>query len=158
MSALDDDPASAWHGSSRLYHTHCSARIDLAIQIEAADVIKILIVDDQATVRKGLRMRLEAESDLLVVGEAADGETALFLAKALAPDVVLMDVKMPRMDGIEATEALRIACPHAAVIMLSIYDDAQTRARAENAGAKAFVPKSVPTDMLRATIRQITGV
>jgi DNA-binding NarL/FixJ family response regulator len=121
---------------------------------EEAEVIKILIVDDQPAVRQGLFMRLEAEPDLEVVGEAADGETALTLAHALCPDVVLMDVEMHAMDGIAATEALHATSPHIAVIMLSIYDDAQTRARAEQAGAMAFVPKSVPTDMLLATIRQ----
>ncbi len=128
--------------------------IEPARSVEETDVIRLLIVDDQASVRKGLRMRLEVEPDLLIVGEAADGETALSLAHTLCPNVVLMDVRMPGMDGIAATERLRAICPSVAVIMLSVYDDAQTRAQAAKAGARAFVPKSVPTDMLLATIRQ----
>lgn len=118
-------------------------------------MIRLLIVDDQLAVRQGLRMRLAAEPDLEVVGEAPDGEVALSSALALCPDVVLMDVEMPRMDGFAATDTLRKLCPSAAVIMLSIHDDARTRARAEDAGAVAFVVKSLPTDMLLATIRQV---
>lgn len=118
-------------------------------------MIRLLIVDDQPAVRQGLRMRLAAEPDLEVVGEAADGEVALSSVQALCPDVVLMDVEMPHMDGIAATGALRKLCPSTAVIMLSIHDDARTRAQAENAGAAAFVGKSLPTDMLLATIRQV---
>ena len=118
-------------------------------------MIRLLIVDDQAAVRHGLRMRLGAEPDLEVVGEAADGEVALSSAQALCPDVVLMDVEMPGMDGIATTDTLRKLCPSTAVIMLSMYDDSRTRARAEDAGAVAFVAKSVPTDMLLAAIRQV---
>ena len=118
-------------------------------------MIRVLIVDDQPAVRQGLRMRLAAEPDLEVVGEAADGEVALSCAQALCPDVVLMDVEMPHMDGIAATDTLRKLCPSTAVIVLSMYDDARTRARAEDAGAAAFVAKSLPTDTLLATIRQV---
>jgi two-component system response regulator NreC len=117
-------------------------------------MIKLLIVDDQPSVRTGLHMCLTAEPDLTVVGEAADGEAALDLARTLSPDVVLMDVEMPHMDGIAATDTLHKICPSMAVIMLSIYDDAQTRARAEKVGAVGFVPKSAPTETLLATIRQ----
>jgi len=117
-------------------------------------MIKLLIVDDQPSVRTGLHMRLAAEPDFTVVGEAADGEVALDLARTLSPDVVLMDAEMPHMGGLAATDTLHQIYPSMAVIMLSIHDDAQTRARAEKAGAVGFVPKSVPTDMLLAAIRQ----
>jgi two-component system response regulator NreC len=120
-----------------------------------AEMIKLLIVDDQPAVRKGLQMRLEAEPDLSVIGEAPDGEAAVELAQALGPDVVLMDVEMPHMDGIAAANALRRTCPDISVIMLSIHDDAGTRTCAEQAGAAAFVPKYVPTDRLLAAIRQV---
>ena len=119
-----------------------------------AEMIRLLIVDDQPAVRKGLHMRLAAESDLLVVGEAPDGEIALDLAQTLFPDVVLMDVEMPHMDGITATNALHSICPNTLVIILSIHDDARTRERAEHAGAAAFIPKSMPANMLLAAIRQ----
>lgn len=118
-------------------------------------VIRILIVDDQPSVRKGLVMRLAAEPDLHVVGEAAGGQAALKLAASLSPDVVLMDIEMPNMDGIAATSALHSLCPKSSIIILSIHDDKQTCERAEHAGAAAFVPKSMPTNNLLATIRQV---
>ena len=118
-------------------------------------MIRLLIVDDQLAVRQGLRMLLTAEPDFQVVGEASDGEGALSLAQTLNPDVVLMDVEMPHSDGIAAAQALHTACPHVAVIMLSIHDDAMTQALARKAGAAAFVPKSIPADMLLAAIRQV---
>ncbi len=118
-------------------------------------MIRVLIVDDQPAVRKGLHMRLEAEPDLSVIGEAPDGEVAVELAQALGPDIVLMDVEMPHMDGIATAHALQSICPSVSVIMLSIHDDARTRTCAEKAGAAAFVPKCVPTDRLLATIRQV---
>ena len=120
-----------------------------------AEMIRLLIVDDQPAVRTGLQMRLAVEPDLSVIGAVSDGEAAVELAQAVCPDIVLMDVEMPHMDGIAAANALRRICPNAAVIMLSIHDDAGTRKCAEQAGAAAFVPKYVPTDRLLAAIRQV---
>jgi DNA-binding NarL/FixJ family response regulator len=117
-------------------------------------MIKLLLVDDEPAVRRGLHMRLAAEPDLEIVGEAADGQAALALAEKLNPDVVLMDIAMTPTNGITTTQALHMMLPHVAVIILSIHDDALTQERAEKAGAVAFVPKRVPTDMLLATIRQ----
>jgi DNA-binding NarL/FixJ family response regulator len=139
---------------NHLNYTIASKLLVSSHPYEVAGMIKLLIVDDQPSVRTGLRMRLAAEPDFTVVGEAADGEVALDLARTLSPDVVLMDVEMPHMGGIAATDTLHQMYPSMAVIMLSIHDDAQTRARAEKAGAVGFVPKSVPTEMLLATIRQ----
>ncbi len=119
--------------------------------------ISIVLVDDQATVRRGLRMRLTMEPDVEVVGEAESGEAALRLVRALSPDVVLMDVEMPGMDGIVATAELRATAPHVAVVILSLYDDARTRARAREAGAAAFVAKHQAKTTLLATIRRVVS-
>lgn len=118
-------------------------------------MIRVILVDDQITVRHGLRMRLMLEPDMLVVGEAGDGQEALHLALSLSPDVVLMDIEMPGMDGIAATEAMKAQAPQSAVVMLSIYADTLTRTRAQVAGAVAFVEKQGTTGELLATIRQI---
>ncbi len=117
-------------------------------------MIKLLLVDDQPTVRQGLRMRLTLEPDLTVVGEASTAEEALALVQSLAPDIVLMDVEMPGMDGIAATAAVRASARQGAVVILSIHDDALTRARAQAAGAVAFVEKRGKTEELLAAIRQ----
>ena len=120
-------------------------------------MIRVLLVDDQAVVRHALRGRFQLEPDLEIVGEASSGSEALLLAQTLTPDVVLMDVQMPEMDGIEATAALRRISPQSAVVMLSIYDDAQTRGRAQAAGAVALVEKRGPAETLLASIRQAAG-
>ena len=124
---------------------------------KGAATIIIVLVDDQASVRRGLRMRLSMEPDVEVVGEAESGEAALRLVRALSPDVVLMDVEMPGMDGIVATAALRATAPHVAVVILSLYDDARTRARAREAGAAAFVAKHQAKSTLLATIRRVVS-
>ena len=117
-------------------------------------MIRLLLVDDQPVVRKGLRMRLTMEPDITVVGEAGTGEEALVLVRSLAPDIVLMDVEMPGMDGITTTEILRTSIQQSAVVMLSIYDDVHTRARAQAAGAAGFVEKRGAIEALLTTIRQ----
>ena len=104
--------------------------------------------------RRTLRVRFHLEPDLEVVGEASTGSEALALAQTLTPDVVLMDLLMLGMDGIKATAALRRAVPQSVVVILSIYDDAQTRGRAQAAGAVALVEKRGATDALLAAIRQ----
>jgi DNA-binding NarL/FixJ family response regulator len=121
-------------------------------------MIRILIVDDQPAVRKGLRMLFAAAADLRVVGEASDCETALDLAISLRPDIILVDVEMPRVDGIATAAALHGICPQASIVVLSFHDDAPTRARAQQSGAAAFVAKSRPPDVLLSTIRQVAGI
>lgn len=115
--------------------------------------IRILLVDDQAVVRRGLKMRLEVEPDFEVVGEAEDGRV-LDQVRSLSPDVVLMDVSMPEMDGIQATEALTESGSRAAVVMLSMHDDARVVGRAFSAGAVGFVAKHDPEGELAAAIRR----
>ncbi len=120
-------------------------------------MIRVLLVDDQPAVRRGLRVRFQLEPDMQVVGEASTGREALTLAQALTPDVVLLDIEMPGMDGIEATAALRTVVPLSAVVILSIHTDRQTRMRAQAAGAVAFVEKRGTTDTLLSAIRQAAG-
>lgn len=117
-------------------------------------MISILIVDDQPTVRRGLRMRLALEHDMQIVGEAENGEVALRLAQTLHPTIVLMDVEMPRLDGIATTAALRDLAPDSAVIMLSVHCDRRMKARAREAGAVAYLEKHTADAALLDTIRQ----
>jgi DNA-binding NarL/FixJ family response regulator len=124
--------------------------------VSGSEMIRVLIVDDQPAVRKGLLMLFAAAADLRVVGEAADSQSALELAVSLCPDIILVDVEMPHMDGIATAATLHGICPQASIIILSFHDDAPTRARAEDAGAAAFVAKSMPADTLLTTIRQVS--
>jgi DNA-binding NarL/FixJ family response regulator len=116
-------------------------------------MITVLLVDDQPVMRSGLRMRLELEPDMAVIGEAGDGVAAVALAREKRPDVIIMDIEMPVMDGIAATAAIRSAVPESAVVVHSLYDDAATQARARAAGAVAFVGKHRLEAPLLAAIR-----
>lgn len=115
--------------------------------------IEVLLVDDEPAVLRGLRMRLELEADIRVVGEAGDGATAVEAARLLSPDVVLMDVNLPVADGITATRELAAGVPNAAVVILSLHDDQQTIDRSLAAGAVAFVGKQQMDGDLLAAIR-----
>lgn len=117
-------------------------------------MIRVLLVDDQAVVRRALRTRFHLEPDLQVIGEASTSSEALALAQTLSPDVVLMDIEMPGMDGIETTAALRRVVPQSAVVILSISNDPQTRGQAQAVGAVAFVEKRGAIDTLLSAIRQ----
>ncbi len=107
--------------------------------------MKVLIVDDHATVRMGIRLVLQAADDLEVVGEAADGRSAISMAKALAPDVVLMDLRMPVLDGIEATKVLHESFR---VLVLTTFDDDQYLFGALQAGAHGFLLKSAQPEQI----------
>jgi len=117
----------------------------------------VLIVDDQALVRAGFRMILEAEEDMEVVGEAADGREAVAEAQRLRPDVVLMDVRMPDVDGIEATRRLLGDGPDAKVVMLTTFDMDEYVYDALRAGASGFLLKDVPPEQLVAGIRAVAS-
>jgi DNA-binding NarL/FixJ family response regulator len=114
--------------------------------------ITVLIVDDQRLVRTGFRAILADEADIDVVGEAADGVQALQLVRALAPDVVLMDIRMPHMDGLEATRIV-LAESRSRVVMLTTFDSDDYVYEALRAGASGFLLKDAPAEHLIAAVR-----
>ncbi|WP_394552091.1 response regulator [Agromyces sp. MMS24-JH15] len=122
--------------------------------------IRVALVDDQALFRAGIRMLLESQPDLVFAGEAADGAAAVALAAQAAPDVVLMDVRMPRLDGIAATERI-LADAEAAgrtpprIVVLTTFDLDENAARAIRAGASGFVLKDAEPEFLLAAIRTV---
>ncbi|MEV0800768.1 response regulator transcription factor [Kribbella sp. NPDC050281] len=123
---------------------------------EAAGPIGVLIVDDQALVRAGFRMILEIEPDITVAGEAGNGAQALELTAQLRPDIVLMDVRMPGMDGIEATRRLQAnRAAHSRVVMLTTFDMDEYVFEALQAGASGFLLKDVQPELLVAGIRAV---
>ncbi len=113
--------------------------------------IRILLADDHSIVRRGLQYLLERSPDLEVVGEAADGREAVKLATELSPDVVVMDIAMPQLNGIEATAQIVKRSPKTGVVILSMYSDEEYILRALTAGAKGYLLKdSAESDLLRA--------
>ena len=121
------------------------------------DRIRILIADDHAVVREGTRQFLEREDDLEVVGEAADGEEAIRLVGSLSPDVAIMDISMPNVDGIEATRQIKAKYPKVAVLILSAYDDDQFVFSLLEAGAAGYLLKSVRGNELINAIREVSA-
>jgi len=117
--------------------------------------IRILIADDHAVVREGTRRVLEQEPDMEVVGEAGDGEEAVNLATSLKPDVAIIDISMPKMDGIEATRRIKAACPSINVLALSAYDDDQFVFSLLEAGAAGYLLKSVRSRELLDAVRAV---
>jgi DNA-binding NarL/FixJ family response regulator len=118
-------------------------------------VTRILLADDQALVRAGFALILSAEPDLEVVGEAGDGAEAVALAGELQPDVVLMDVRMPCLDGIEATRRIGGVASAAKVLMLTTFDLDEYVIEAFRAGASGFLLKTAPRDQLVAAVRTV---
>ena len=117
----------------------------------------MVVADDQALLRRGFRMILEAESGIEVIGEAEDGEVAVELTSRLRPDVVLMDIRMPRMDGIEATRRITATDPRARVLVLTTFDLDEYAFGALRAGASGFVLKAVRPAELVAAIRTVAS-
>src|SRR4051812_29705659 len=120
-----------------------------------ADQIRVLIVDDIPETRDHLTKLLGFESDIAVVGSAASGSEAISLASSMLPDVVLMDINMPDMDGIAATENLSAQVPTASVVMMSVQGEADYLRRSMLAGAREFLVKPFSSDELTASIRQV---
>jgi DNA-binding NarL/FixJ family response regulator len=117
--------------------------------------IRVLVADDQALVRTGFRMILDAEPDIEVVGEAANGEQAVHSCGKLSPDVVLMDVRMPELDGIEATRRLRSNGSEARVLVLTTFDLDEYVYEALRAGASGFLLKDTPAEQLVDAVRVV---
>jgi DNA-binding NarL/FixJ family response regulator len=117
------------------------------------DVVKILLVDDQRLLREGLRTLLEFHSDLWVMGEAGDGIQAESLIEELHPQVVLMDLRMPRRDGVEATRRITARWPDVAVLVLTTYDDDELVFQSIEAGATGYLLKDVGSDALAEAVR-----
>jgi DNA-binding NarL/FixJ family response regulator len=120
-------------------------------------VIKVLLVDDQAMLRLGFRLILEAEPDLEVVGEAADGTSGVAMTAVLHPDVVLMDIRMPGLDGIAATAAITAAAPAVRVLILTTFDLDEYVFAGLKSGASGFLLKDAPPADLITAIRTVAG-
>jgi DNA-binding NarL/FixJ family response regulator len=118
-------------------------------------VIKVLLVDDQSIVREGLRSLLQAKPELEVIGEAENGQVAVEQALELRPDVVLMDVRMPVMDGVAATRMLHEQAPDIKVLVLTTFDDDEYVSQAMHHGAKGYLLKDTPSEEVAQAIRSI---
>jgi DNA-binding NarL/FixJ family response regulator len=115
--------------------------------------IRVLVADDQQLVREGLRVLLDLAPGIRVVGEAGDGAEAVERARQLRPDVVLMDVRMPKLDGVAATRRVREMCPDVQVIILTTFDDDEYVFDGLRAGAAGYLLKDVPSEQLAEAIR-----
>jgi DNA-binding NarL/FixJ family response regulator len=131
--------------------------MDAAGRLAGGAVIRVLVADDQAVVRSGLRMILEAQGDIEVVGEAADGREAVALARELGPDVVLMDIRMPALDGIEATRRIAAHGDAARVLVLTTYGLDEYVYAALKAGAGGFFLKTDEPDRLVEGVRIVAA-
>lgn len=119
--------------------------------------MNIVIVDDHPLYRNGIRNLIQATDDLLVAGEAGSGEEAIALVEQLKPDLVLMDIRLPRMDGIEATRIIKQRFPGIHVLVLSMHKDDQSVYPAIKAGARGYLPKEADGAELLQTIRMVVG-
>ena len=121
------------------------------------DPIRVLIVDDHALFRRGLEMVLAEEPDIELVGEASDGAEAVAKAGEALPDVVLMDIRMPKSSGIEACRAMKEVAPSAKIVMLTISDEEEDLFEAIRAGASGYLLKDIPYDEVADVVRAVHG-
>jgi DNA-binding NarL/FixJ family response regulator len=118
-------------------------------------MISILLVDDQSLIRQGLRALLELETDIEIIGEAENGEAAIHLVRELQPNVILMDVRMPIMDGVAATKEIHHHFPHSKVLILTTFDDEEYIKAALQNGAMGYLLKDTPSEELAVAIRAV---
>lgn len=118
-------------------------------------MIKVLLVDDQSLIRQGLTVLLELEPDLQIVGEAANGEEAINLSEKLQPNVILMDIRMPIMDGVTATREIKKRCPGTKILVLTTFDDDEYVKTALQNGAMGYLLKDTPSEELAVAIRAV---
>jgi DNA-binding NarL/FixJ family response regulator len=123
----------------------------------ATDPIRVLVVDDHAVFRRGLQMVLEQEPDITVVGEAGDGAEGVTTAVETLPDIVLLDVRMPRRGGIDACAMIKESVPSAQIIMLTISDEEADLYDAIKAGAIGYLLKDIPIDEVATAVRAVRG-
>jgi two-component system NarL family response regulator len=126
------------------------------VEPDTEETIRVIIADDHALFRRGLMMVLEEEDDIEVVAEAANGREVVELARELAPDVVVMDVRMPQVDGIAATRAILEAVPAAMVLVLTVSDDEDDLFEAMKAGAAGYLLKEISTEEVGQAVRSVT--
>ena len=126
----------------------------MSVQDETSPLSRLLVVDDHTLVRKGIEGMLESEADLKIVGEAADGRAAIELCRRLCPDLVLMDVCMPRMDGLAATRAIKEEMPAVGVLLLTTYENPDYLLEAVRAGAAGYIIKDASCSELAGAVRR----
>ncbi len=119
------------------------------------DTVRVLIADDQVLFRRGLETVLSAEDDIEVVAEAADGEDAVARAEALAPDVVLLDVRMPRLSGVDAARRIRAALPTTRILMLTVSDEEDDLYEAIKAGVNGYLLKEISIDEVASAVHAV---
>jgi two-component system NarL family response regulator len=124
---------------------------------KSPDPIRVLIADDHALFRRGLEMVLVEEPDIELVGQASDGAEAVIRAGEVLPDVVLMDIRMPKTSGIEAARAMKEAAPSAKIVMLTISDEEEDLFEAIRSGASGYLLKDIPLDEVAGAVRSVHG-
>ena len=120
---------------------------------EKETAVRVLVVDDQRLIREGIASLLEIQSGIAVVGTAANGQEAVAQAQDLTPDVILMDVRMPVLDGVQATKAIRQQLPSCQILMLTTFDDEEYVVKALQAGARGYLLKDIPVEDLAQAVR-----
>jgi DNA-binding NarL/FixJ family response regulator len=133
----------------------CSTLVEAAVQRTEMKNARLLIVDDHEIFRRGLRALLEPSSEWQICGEAVDGLDAVEQCKSLKPDIVVLDVSMPRLNGLEAARLIRRENPESKIVIITQHDSPQIRSAALDAGARAFVTKSAVGSELVSALRNL---